>query len=478
MQSLGKVPSARRPPANLPSLKAEVSTPTDQSGSTTWVGPDSNQLSTTASAVATTIITQTVAAPIVGISATNNSSGSSLAVNNLQTVTASSIGQTSTNSSNSISNTLVLSSLNQSHNTSSNSTSSSASATWSSIATGAIVEIAQPPIYQSPQFQHEFPSLDGSGAQSASKSNRDRGADAHHHHHHHQQQQHGGVGGGNISHQMIDGQMSLRPQNDVASWMQQQQTGNRGVGVSDNGILQENQQVQDLQQMPPQFRAVMPEFMYRTSAMNSGSGGVTSGSGVGNFGGGGGTGIMMTNTNTLNQYGLPSAQSGNTMNYSQQPIQVKQRQQTGQSQQQSNQHYMDEYGSSAYRRDERSGGGERVSPMQQRRGGSAMPAIRQSRSAHDNSSYADVNEDAPPTVIPVLQRPIIKEEELDRMDSLARDDGWTKSEEIDYNQKLVFSDDEDNAKEHNSKSEKKASSAKEQQQQKHQQEEDNRAGEQ
>lgn len=33
MQSLGKVPSARRAPANLPSLKAEVSNPTDQAGS-------------------------------------------------------------------------------------------------------------------------------------------------------------------------------------------------------------------------------------------------------------------------------------------------------------------------------------------------------------------------------------------------------------------------------------------------------------
>uniref|UniRef100_A0A182QNN5 BAT2 N-terminal domain-containing protein n=1 Tax=Anopheles farauti TaxID=69004 RepID=A0A182QNN5_9DIPT len=35
MQSLGKVPTARRPPANLPSLKAEVSNPGDQSGSWT-----------------------------------------------------------------------------------------------------------------------------------------------------------------------------------------------------------------------------------------------------------------------------------------------------------------------------------------------------------------------------------------------------------------------------------------------------------
>ncbi|XP_038106433.1 homeobox protein abdominal-A-like [Culex quinquefasciatus] len=34
MQSLGKVPSARRPPANLPSLKAEISSPSDPQG--TW----------------------------------------------------------------------------------------------------------------------------------------------------------------------------------------------------------------------------------------------------------------------------------------------------------------------------------------------------------------------------------------------------------------------------------------------------------
>lgn len=35
MQSLGKVPTARRPPANLPSLKAEVGNPGEQSGSWT-----------------------------------------------------------------------------------------------------------------------------------------------------------------------------------------------------------------------------------------------------------------------------------------------------------------------------------------------------------------------------------------------------------------------------------------------------------
>ena len=41
-----------------------------------------------------------------------------------------------------------------------------------------------------------------------------------------------------------------------------------------------------------------------------------------------------------------------------------------------------------------------------------------------------------------MQRPIIKEEELERIDSLAKDDGWAKHDEIDYNQKLQFSDDD------------------------------------
>lgn len=42
----------------------------------------------------------------------------------------------------------------------------------------------------------------------------------------------------------------------------------------------------------------------------------------------------------------------------------------------------------------------------------------------------------------IVQRPIIKEEELERIDSLARDEGWSKHDEIDYNKKIQFSDDE------------------------------------
>lgn len=57
MQSLGKVPSARRPPANLPSLKAEISTPSDQQG--TWgneTGDNQNNNSSITTAPATSSV--------------------------------------------------------------------------------------------------------------------------------------------------------------------------------------------------------------------------------------------------------------------------------------------------------------------------------------------------------------------------------------------------------------------------------------
>lgn len=42
----------------------------------------------------------------------------------------------------------------------------------------------------------------------------------------------------------------------------------------------------------------------------------------------------------------------------------------------------------------------------------------------------------------VVPRPIIKEEELNKMEDLSRDTGWASHDDIDYNQKLEFSDDE------------------------------------
>lgn len=42
----------------------------------------------------------------------------------------------------------------------------------------------------------------------------------------------------------------------------------------------------------------------------------------------------------------------------------------------------------------------------------------------------------------IITRPIIKEEDLTRMDDISRDAGWAAHDDIDYNQKLAFSDEE------------------------------------
>lgn len=52
----------------------------------------------------------------------------------------------------------------------------------------------------------------------------------------------------------------------------------------------------------------------------------------------------------------------------------------------------------------------------------------------------------------ILTRPIIKEEDLTRMDDISRDAGWAAHDDIDYNQKLAFSDDEgDSEQKHDEK---------------------------
>lgn len=58
-------------------------------------------------------------------------------------------------------------------------------------------------------------------------------------------------------------------------------------------------------------------------------------------------------------------------------------------------------------------------------------------------SYPNENRPAPATdPEDLVPRPIIKEEDLNRMDDIARDAGWAGQDDIDYNQELTFSDDE------------------------------------
>lgn len=481
MQSLGKVPSARRPPANLPSLKAETTIPLDQQG--TWGGSDITNTTQTVTPTLTVVTVQTTTATGNNIAAvqqqqpqqgnkinptataiqatvassqpiqqqqqlvaastlqqqqqqpTSDIGGQQVLLNPQQTQLAPPSANININNSNSTNNLLI---------STSSSTLNNTSASWSSVATGIIADVAQPPIYQSPQFQHEFPSLDGSiapGVKSTIQQQQQL---------HHQQQQQN----------LQDGiQMSLRPQTDVASWMQHQQqlqTGNRG---GENGGLPVSQQGQVLQQVPLQFRALMPPFMYR--------GGPGGGGGV--QGQQQGPGVQISQTNT--GFGHPQQQQQQQQhqqlqqNYSQ--IQARPRSQPGA---QSSGHFNTEQPPPGY--NNQGGVGQN-----RRGGGVGPPQQQQQRQQNDRSDrsnsvpYVEVD-------VALLQRPIIKEEELERMHSIAKDDGWAKTDDIDYNQQLQFSDDE--AGEHDghhhhknddkdSHSHKKGQSGR--------QDEDNRAGE-
>lgn len=335
MQSLGKVPSARRPPTNLPSLKAETNSPSNASTPSN----DQQQQQTTNSSSASWADSGSAAPPSVSSNQTNSSQ------------------------------------LNNSGGSSHQSqTSSSGGASWSAVAIGNAKEenSSQPPLYQSPQFQNEFPSLDGSVTTNANATGTGP-----------KQQQNSN------SHDSAD-QMNLRPSTDAASWMQQQQlnSGNARGGGGENGP-QPNYQQPDVP--PTKFMALLPSFMrgaqssisHPTSSQNSHQ-------------------QQSQSSNQMNQ-----SAGGGGGNYQNQARPSR------------------NYGGSSYNNDYSNGPRHRQGP----------PPRHSGRQHNDdrNTSYE-------PEMI--VQRPIIKEEELDRIDSLARDEGWSKHDEIDYNKKLQFSDDE------------------------------------
>lgn len=324
MQSLGKVPSARRPPANLPSLKAETSTPTNPSAPT---GDQQQQTSTTSSA------------------------------------SWAESGAPNTSVNQAASSQLNISGASSHHSQ----TSSSGNTSWSAVAGNVKEEnTAQPPLYQSPQFQNEFPSLDGSVTHATAAGP--------------------GQKPNSNSHDSGD-HMNLRPSTDQASWMQQQQSnsGNSRGGGGENGSQLSYQQPDVV---PQKFAALLPSFMRGASSNAT---------------------PHTTSSSSQHQHN----QSSNQMN-------------------------------------QNSGGGNYQNQARQGRGygsyndySNGPPRHRQGPPPRHNQRYNN-NDDRGSSYEPdvVVQRPIIKEEELERIDSLARDDGWSKHDEIDYNKKLQFSDDE------------------------------------
>lgn len=148
----------------------------------------------------------------------------------------------------------------------------------------------------------------------------------------------------------------------------------------------------------------MPPFMYR-------SGGGSGAGGGGSAGGGGGGGYSQQPLNPARPRSQPGAQS----HYEGPPIPMQQQQQQQ---------------PPAYQ-----GGG----------GGGGPPPGHRGRGPPPRGGRQDDRQSSLPYIEPevaLLQRPIIKEEELERMEAIAKDEGWAKHDEIDYNAKLNLSDDE------------------------------------
>ncbi|CAG9836920.1 unnamed protein product [Diabrotica balteata] len=324
MQSLGKVPNARRAPANLPSLKAEHSgtdaaVPLVPPGAPGWGKQDT---STTGTSQSPNSNHQTVAqsqdsnvpplnAPNqTGVSPQLSSHQAAIALPVTNTIPPQTHKQLTPTAQPAPTDKL-----------------------WSSVMTGPE---SHPPLYQSVQFQHEFPSLSsGDGALTRT------GSDA----------------------PQYPSGLSLRPQTE-GSWTQGGQramgppgvTGGDAAGQGRPGSAHLGPPPQlaaqaghQQQPFPPQIRGVMPPFMYKGSNFQPASG------------------IGIQNPQTMPQ---PNNGRGNRQ-VDNRPPRLADRE------------------------------GDEVAP-----------------------------------------RPIIREEELSRMDEISKDMGWAESDEIDYNQKLAFSDDE------------------------------------
>lgn len=353
MQSLGKVPSARRPPANLPSLKAETSAPTSNS--------------------ATSAVEQQPATSQNQASA--NSTGQKWADSSLESGSAGG-GSKSTDKSRGSQGG------NNANNTS-----------WSSVATRKTVkEEPKGPLYASPHFQNEFPSLDGTTnasmpgvnvnttRQHQQNSNSTSGGDSHHDH------ASGKSNDGNWQH---------------SSSPQQSNSGNVRGGAGENGPSSVYEAAAASNNVPRTILSLMPSFIKSK--------------------------VQPVDDDSP----APVSQSSNSASSMQRDHHHQQQQHRGgerdHGDQRYQQHNMNRRGNySNNYNDYQSGPRHRQQP----------PPRHAGRSQHDDrsSSYE-------PEVI--TQRPIIKDEELDRIDSLARDDGgWSKNDEIDYNKKLQFSDDE------------------------------------
>lgn len=248
-------------------------------------------------------------------------------------------------------------------------------------------EAPNPPLYQSPQFQNEFPSLDGGQQQQNVPAQMNSSAGG-------QGGGSGGTGSGQSNQQNSNNKynsmdINLRPQTDWIN-QQQQNSGNaRGGGAEQQ---QNYTPDQDLHAVPQKVIALMPSFMLRG-----------------------------------NQGGPPPPHHHQGQQHHQQQQQYHGGERGG-----GNQNYQNQ---GRPQRQQQHYGGQNYNNNNDYQGRRPPPRMA-NRRPDQSEDRPQIYEDS------VMQRPIIKEEELERIEALSKDDGWAKNDEIDYNQKLQFSDDE------------------------------------
>lgn len=364
MQSLGKVPNARRPPANLPSLKSEHSgsdaaVSLVPSGGPGW-GKQDSTTSTSATTAPSSTPTNAVASttpPTANATASSQPTTNNIAppaTANKQQASPQQHPQTSVTApppSSSCPPSMV----------SGAPPAVGSDKSWSAVMSGADILGQHPPPYQSPQFQHEFPSLSASGGDGLVPA--------------------GGVAQRDV--QYGPGP-SLRPQTE-GSWMQGGSRSTPGAGADQPGapppgkgnsaqLAGPPQHLGPAGPAPPagalpqhmlqQFRGVAPPFMFR-----------------GNFPpANGAVSDFSAMTNPLTGRGrFPAPGIGPAG-----PV------------------------SNGQFAEQRPGGGP--------------PIV-----ARNN-----INPQPPTESEEVTPRPIIKEEDLNRMDDMTRDVGWASHDDIDY----------------------------------------------
>uniref|UniRef100_A0A1B0C0F0 BAT2 N-terminal domain-containing protein n=1 Tax=Glossina palpalis gambiensis TaxID=67801 RepID=A0A1B0C0F0_9MUSC len=260
--------------------------------------------------------------------------------------------------------------------------------------------------------------------------------DSHGRHHYQQQRQDAhsykdgndvGGGGGSVScgdeHTRDISEVSLRPQTDAAVWLQQQEKAAKGALIGENAS---NHQGQGPQQsttsnanaaVPLPILALMPPFMQRGAPMTSGSISSTT------------SGVGRSQTPPSYQNGISKDTPTSSANVRPQPRGAL----------------------NDYRSNSPAIASFRVStnvPKRPNQLSTPPPA----NGSHDRERVNSVSGSGPNArkekefiiepEVAQMQRPIIREEDLERLNAIANDDSWTKQDEIDYTKKLTFSDEE------------------------------------